>query len=264
MTSHVTSSRRPAADERNWPAFISASVGQGEARPKRHNFITQSYLRQCDSLSHPGGGNDHPFAWYRGTFDAMKPFLAEIRYVNYLDHDEAGDPAASAYGANYGRLRELKAKYDPENFFQRTSTSARGGCLNSISEEWRRLFVFSTRDRRAGSLHRRRRPARTWSGKTRQGTSQSTRIVRQLDQSGHHGVLRRIEPVWRVRRFFSKFQRELRAGARSGVRRLPSRGASGRSVPAAASCHAMFLDVRPRKLESGFPSCRHPVTVIVC
>jgi Berberine and berberine like len=59
----------------------------------------------------------------------MKPFLAEIRYVNYLDHDEAGDPAASAYGANYGRLRELKAKYDPENFFQRTSTSARGGVL---------------------------------------------------------------------------------------------------------------------------------------
>jgi hypothetical protein len=35
----------------------------------------------------------------------------------YLDHDEAGDPAAAAYGVNYTRLRELKAKYDPENFF---------------------------------------------------------------------------------------------------------------------------------------------------
>ena len=61
--------------------------------------------------------NDPCIAWCRGTFDALKPFLAETRYVNYLDHDEAGDPAAAAYGANYSRLRELKAKYDPENFF---------------------------------------------------------------------------------------------------------------------------------------------------
>jgi FAD/FMN-containing dehydrogenase len=63
------------------------------------------------------GQNDPCVAWCRGTFDALKPFLAQTRYVNYLDHDEAGDPAAIAYGANYGRLRELKAKYDPENFF---------------------------------------------------------------------------------------------------------------------------------------------------
>ncbi len=61
--------------------------------------------------------NDRCIAWCRGTFDALKPFLAETRYVNYLDHDEAGDPVAAAYGANYKRLRELKAKYDPENFF---------------------------------------------------------------------------------------------------------------------------------------------------
>jgi hypothetical protein len=61
--------------------------------------------------------NDRCIAWCRGTFNALKPFLAETRYVNYLDHDEAGDPAAAAYGVNYARLRELKARYDPENFF---------------------------------------------------------------------------------------------------------------------------------------------------
>lgn len=57
-------------------------------------------------------------AWARDTYAAMHPFLASGRYVNYLDHDEAGDPAAAAYGANYSRLRELKAKYDPNNFFR--------------------------------------------------------------------------------------------------------------------------------------------------
>ena len=62
--------------------------------------------------------NDPCIAWCRGTFEALKPFLAQTRYVNYLDRDETGDPAAvAAYGANYNRLRELKAKYDPENFF---------------------------------------------------------------------------------------------------------------------------------------------------
>jgi FAD/FMN-containing dehydrogenase len=37
--------------------------------------------------------------------------------VNYLGNDEAGDPAAAAYGVNYRRLRELKTRYDPDNFF---------------------------------------------------------------------------------------------------------------------------------------------------
>jgi FAD/FMN-containing dehydrogenase len=38
--------------------------------------------------------------------------------VNYLDDDEAGDPAAAAYGPNYRRLQQIKARYDPDNFFR--------------------------------------------------------------------------------------------------------------------------------------------------
>jgi FAD/FMN-containing dehydrogenase len=59
---------------------------------------------------------DRCMAWARDTYAAMWPFLASGRYVNYLDHDEAGDPVAAAYGPNYRRLQELKAKYDPHNF----------------------------------------------------------------------------------------------------------------------------------------------------
>ena len=56
-------------------------------------------------------------AWTRESYAAMQPFIASGRYVNYLDDDEAGDPAAEAYGPNYARLRQLKTKFDPTNFF---------------------------------------------------------------------------------------------------------------------------------------------------
>ncbi|MBS0643820.1 MAG: FAD-binding oxidoreductase [Proteobacteria bacterium] len=60
---------------------------------------------------------DRCTAWVRQTYDAMKPFIAPGRYVNYLDDDEAVDAVAAAYGPNYRRLRDIKTKYDPENFF---------------------------------------------------------------------------------------------------------------------------------------------------
>ena len=55
--------------------------------------------------------------WARKTYAAMGPFMAAGRYVNYLGDDEPGDSVAAAYGPNYRRLRELKTKYDPGNFF---------------------------------------------------------------------------------------------------------------------------------------------------
>ena len=56
-------------------------------------------------------------AWARETYAAMQPFMGPGRYVNYLSDDETGDPTAAAYGPNYPRLREIKTKYDPANFF---------------------------------------------------------------------------------------------------------------------------------------------------
>jgi FAD/FMN-containing dehydrogenase len=60
--------------------------------------------------------SDRCIAWARESFQAMQPFMAAGRYVNYLDDDE-GDPGAAAYGPNFERIRQLKTKYDPDNFF---------------------------------------------------------------------------------------------------------------------------------------------------
>ena len=64
------------------------------------------------------GETERGVKWARDTYSALTPFLAPLRYVNYLAHDEgATDQAALAYGPNHARLRELKKKYDPENVF---------------------------------------------------------------------------------------------------------------------------------------------------
>jgi FAD/FMN-containing dehydrogenase len=61
--------------------------------------------------------SDRCTAWVRQTYAAVEPFVAPGRYVNYLDDDDTGNSVPAAYGPNYRRLREIKTKYDPGNFF---------------------------------------------------------------------------------------------------------------------------------------------------
>ena len=62
------------------------------------------------------GDTESNVRWTREFFDAMKPFLADAAYVNYLgETDQVG--VRAAYGQKYQRLVALKEKYDPTNFF---------------------------------------------------------------------------------------------------------------------------------------------------
>jgi len=62
--------------------------------------------------------NEACIAWARDSYAATLPFMGTNRYVNYLADDERGDPVVAAYGPNYRRLQQIKAKYDPDNFFR--------------------------------------------------------------------------------------------------------------------------------------------------
>jgi FAD/FMN-containing dehydrogenase len=57
-------------------------------------------------------------AWTRETHAALRPHLAERKWLNYMGDDQAEDAIRNAYGPNYQRLTEVKAKYDPENVFR--------------------------------------------------------------------------------------------------------------------------------------------------
>ncbi len=55
--------------------------------------------------------------WARGLWTALEPYHTSV-YVNFL-MEEGEDRVRQAYGAaKYDRLRTLKRKYDPDNFFR--------------------------------------------------------------------------------------------------------------------------------------------------
>ena len=61
--------------------------------------------------------SDSNIAWVRDTYDAIKPYAAQRRWLNYLGDDDGADAVRAAYGPNYDRLVEVKRKYDPDNVF---------------------------------------------------------------------------------------------------------------------------------------------------
>jgi FAD/FMN-containing dehydrogenase len=57
-------------------------------------------------------------SWARDSYKTLQPFTGTHRYVNYMDHDDTAEATLSAvYGPNLDRLRQVKAKYDPQNVF---------------------------------------------------------------------------------------------------------------------------------------------------
>ena len=54
--------------------------------------------------------------WVVDYWSAVHPYSAGGGYVNFME-DEGQDRVRTAYRDNYGRLAEIKRRYDPDNFF---------------------------------------------------------------------------------------------------------------------------------------------------
>lgn len=65
----------------------------------------------------PDPANDERIEqWAHDYWQALHPHCAGAAYVNFM-MEEGADRVAATYGANHGRLRQLKSRYDPDNFF---------------------------------------------------------------------------------------------------------------------------------------------------
>lgn len=66
----------------------------------------------------PGGSAEPTVAWVREAWAAIRPFSTGGNYVNFQLAEDDEARTVAAYGANYERLRRVKAAYDPENLFR--------------------------------------------------------------------------------------------------------------------------------------------------
>ncbi|GLE11446.1 hypothetical protein PINS_up023862 [Pythium insidiosum] len=56
--------------------------------------------------------------WIRGFADAIAPYLNGRAYQNYCDLEIGPNYGDAYWGAeNFGRLKQIKARYDPQNLF---------------------------------------------------------------------------------------------------------------------------------------------------
>jgi hypothetical protein len=92
----------------------AARVGATDtAFPHRQHSYNLMFWSNWESPSE----SEKNIQWTRTSWNALRPFLVEGSYGNYVS-DEGDSFARAAYGPNYDRLVALKNKYDPTNFFR--------------------------------------------------------------------------------------------------------------------------------------------------
>jgi hypothetical protein len=82
-------------------------------------FVHRDQLFSIQYLAYFGGGpaGRASRAWINGVHRAMRPFVSGQAYQNYIDADLRRWQRAY-YGSNLERLREVKARYDPDFHFR--------------------------------------------------------------------------------------------------------------------------------------------------
>ena len=95
-----------ALNERAWD---DGAVGNRDAR----------YALGANGMWDPDEPRANEFReWIRSAWTRLRPFSTGGNYVNFQTADDDAARTAAAYGANYARLQQVKAAYDPDNLFR--------------------------------------------------------------------------------------------------------------------------------------------------
>ncbi len=81
------------------------------------NFRSANFAEVMVGVDPDPANNERMIAWARNYWTALHPYSAGGGYINMI-MDEGQELVRAAYGENYDRLAQIKAKYDPDNLFR--------------------------------------------------------------------------------------------------------------------------------------------------
>ena len=99
-----------------WP--LGGAAGRIDPGATAFSSRKAAFLYNIESNWDDPGKTNANVSWTRKAFEEMKRLTKGNTYLNFPGFAEEGeDLVKDAYGGNYGRLRTVKAKYDPGNLF---------------------------------------------------------------------------------------------------------------------------------------------------
>jgi hypothetical protein len=114
------------ANQRPAPVTLVVTFQMGGAINRVAVTDTAYAERSAMWMSSMDGNWENPadnaknIAWVRESFNQIAPYSTGTTFTNFTGQadESAVTLASTAYGANMARLRMIKAKYDPDNFFR--------------------------------------------------------------------------------------------------------------------------------------------------
>jgi hypothetical protein len=119
---------------------IALHIKHGSQLPTLHSTM---HLYPVNGAAHKAGENDTPWghrkavwsevivgvdpdpankdritSWAKEYWEALQPYGAGGGYVNFMMEGEGEDRIRATYQGNFDKLVQIKAKYDPDNFFR--------------------------------------------------------------------------------------------------------------------------------------------------
>jgi hypothetical protein len=96
---------------------MGGAVARVDENETAFNGRTAGFTFNINGNSESADGFEAERRWARGYWSALEPYHSSV-YVNFL-MEEGEERIRQAYGAEkYDRLKLLKRKYDPTNFFR--------------------------------------------------------------------------------------------------------------------------------------------------
>jgi FAD/FMN-containing dehydrogenase len=106
-----------------WLGFLGLGSNANKVRPGDTTYVhrdAETFVVYTVGLGTPFPAAEelaHATSWVDNAFAAMNPYSNGRTYLNYPDPDLA-DWAGAYYGENLPRLRSVKRRYDPHEFFR--------------------------------------------------------------------------------------------------------------------------------------------------